>query len=189
MPYGRALFARKNTATDIYCNRAGRIHPPAIYVIAYDYSLCRCRRVAAPLQKGIEEIKSWGKSDKFVLQALNFGVPPSRLPCRKAVIGRLCPPETPDSSASLQNYRRRCAGLLRTAVFHLSATALSVRTLKTKAPSPKNPGRELYRIYYIILFVHCAAALLVFLSASARAGVVRADLYALADGASLFAAV
>lgn len=85
--------------------------------------------------------------------------------------------------------RRRCAGLLRTAVFHLSATALSVRTLKTKAPSPKNPGRELYRIYYIILFVHCAAALLVFLSASARAGVVRADLYALADGASLFAAV
>lgn len=44
--------------------------------------------------------------------------------------------------------RRRCAGLLRTAVFHLSATALSVRALKTKAPSPKNPGRELYRIYY-----------------------------------------
>lgn len=85
--------------------------------------------------------------------------------------------------------RRRCADLLRTAVFHLSAIALSVRTLKTKAPSPKNPGRELYRIYYIILFVHCAAALLVFLSASARAGVVRADLYALADGASLFAAV
>lgn len=96
-PYGRALFTHKNTATDIYCNRAGRIHPPAIYVIAYDYSLCRSRRVAAPLQKGIEEIKSWGKSDKFVLQALNFGVPPSRLPCREAVIGRLCPPpETPD---------------------------------------------------------------------------------------------
>ena len=44
--------------------------------------------------------------------------------------------------------RRRCAGLLRTAVFHLSAIALSVHALKTKAPSPKNPGRELYRIYY-----------------------------------------
>lgn len=44
-------------------------------------------------------------------------------------------------------------------------------------------------IHLYILLVHRAAALLVFLSASARAGVVRTYLCALADGASLFAAV
>ena len=58
---------------------------------------------------------------------------------------------------------------------------------RKKIPSPEARPKREYIIY--ILLVHCAAALLVFLAAAAGAGIVRTYLCALADGATLFAAV